>query len=160
MLIKPKVLPCGCCNFISVDRTQWQVSVWSDNIKQTRKRSGICLFDPKLQKILIVQNCFNKYGVPKGKQNITDICLKQTAQRETFEEVGIHIPLNKLNKSLIIDYNFTLYLYECDSTIVTPKLSFSDATGAGWIKISCLSQIPLNMGTKKLLSNIDRFLNK
>lgn len=74
------------------------LEVGFDNVENARKAAVMMLFYPKngiTHLVLILRNTYpgvhsSQIAFPGGKVEEVDLDLKQTALRETFEEIGIH----------------------------------------------------------------------
>lgn len=109
------------------------------------KKAGIFIFDPKTDKVLLVQSRGHLWGPPKGTANIGEH-FKLCAVRETEEETGIKINPEKLNRYVKIN-NKAVYYYlemdECEINIQN-KIKDNDANGITWIKLNCLEKSIMN----------------
>ena len=127
----------GCCMLQHIPYTSKRYITGT----KFRLKAGIFLFDPLLNKILMVQSRGNLWGLPKGtkKQNETD---KECAIREVKEETGLMIELRddieiRIKNKAIYYYKF---IKECPVNIQT-DIKNNDANGVGWIKVSCLCDL-------------------
>jgi 8-oxo-dGTP pyrophosphatase MutT (NUDIX family) len=106
------------------------------------KKAGVFIYDPKKNKVLIIQSKGNLWGVPKGskKYKETDI---DCAIREVKEETGLNISESDFLKSLIIKNSSTYFYIEKDECDVDIQVNVdandaNDANSIGWINIDCL----------------------
>ena len=102
-----------------------------------RKKSGIFIYDPLKDKVLLVQSHGNLWGSPKGSLNECEKNI-EGAIREVKEETGLIIDPKFLLKKVII-MNATYYYTELVSEEIEVQSSEdNDANGITWIKIKCL----------------------
>lgn len=133
--------PRGCCSFYKI-YSKWKErsdckSWYSERGK--RVRAGVVMYCTSTQKVLIVQNYNYFFGFPKGGVE-TDENLVDCACRELEEETGIRISPSELKGDcLMLDETAYYYIMFVDKEYeVRINTSGTDATGAGWIKLSCL----------------------
>lgn len=147
-----------CCR-LQIDKyVQPQINTYY----RKRKKAGVFIFDPKTDKILLVQSRGNLWGPPKGgiNQNETE---RNCAVREVKEETGLDIDMDNFTKAIKIK-NKAIYFYleqsECDVNI--QRYLGNDANGIGWIKIECLHNL-LDKGEISLSKHcfivLKKFLN-
>lgn len=115
----------------------------SGKIKFRNKKAGAFIYDPKKNKVLLVQSRGLYWGPPKGtiEENETII---DCAIREVKEETGI-----ELNETLLKNFSkikkATYYYIEMDETDVHIQENkhgeINDANGITWIKLDCLKQM-------------------
>ena len=120
-------------------------------IKPTRnyRKAGVFMYDPKEDRVLLVQSRGHLFGPPKGSLNIgeTDI---ECAIREVKEETGIDIKSDKFLKTILIKNRAVYYYMEietCDIKVqnyILPGDSDNDANGITWIKMTCLENAIIN----------------
>jgi 8-oxo-dGTP pyrophosphatase MutT (NUDIX family) len=134
--------------------------------KQSQNKAGIFFYDPKTERILLVQSRGFKWGSPKGSIELEDHNdIQACAIREVLEETGIEISKECLNgkQKCVIDRT-TYYFVECDEMPISVQNSIenNDANGITWINIKCLrdmigdNKMQINYHCKRLLK---RFLN-
>lgn len=139
----------GCCN-LYINKSFKEVWISEEEWFKTHKRptlnkikkAGTFIFDPKSEKILIVQSRGKFWGSPKGSID-DDESIKHCAVRETMEETGIIIQENILNKFSCIKGKciyYDLEVSEFNPSIQT-GIKDNDASGIGWIKINCLKNL-------------------
>lgn len=130
---------------------------------EKKYKAGIFIYDPKENKILLVQSRGNLWGPPKGtlKEGETD---RECAIREVIEETGLTIGEDVLGVCTKIHANAMYFYVEknvCDVE-VQDHLVDNDANGITWIKPKCLldainnEKMSINYHCKILLQ---RFLN-
>lgn len=157
--------PQKCC--------QIKIKPYVDDISIYKKyfptnKSGIFIYDPKSNKILLVQSNGNMWGIPKGtiKDDETSICC---AIREVHEETGLVFDIKDISNSTIL-YNNCKYFYtekdSCD-VFVQNNPNNNDANGISWIKIDCLKKfitngnIEINSHTRLLIKKfLDIYIPK
>ena len=135
--------PDGCCTIKIIPYTREKDP--SKKVLRRRRKAGVFIYDPKTEKVLLVQSRGNFWGPPKGTMQYGEsdrIC----AIREVKEETGLTISDDDFTRALKI-YNRAIYYYmempECDVTVQT-GVSKNDANGIGWIKTSCLEKFIVN----------------
>lgn len=124
--------------------------------KGPRIRAGVCMYNPKEDKLLIVQ-VYNEFiGLPKGGQEENET-LPQTALRELEEETGIK--LEKLEEDKKVKFYNTCTYYMVDTDVCLPihlkDFENNDVSGVGWVHRSCISKIP-----GKLTSHLEKILKR
>ena len=132
--------------------------------KKTAKKAGIFIYDPNNQMVLLVQSRGCLWGLPKGSFNNNENKY-QCAIRETFEETGLIIHKNQLNKYVSVNNNLCTYFYlEMNhKPVYIQRTDGNDANGITWIRIRCLidcikqGKMKLNYHTKIAFQ---KFLNK
>ena len=107
-------------------------------IKNARK-AGVIIYDPKQNKILIVQSRGHLWGPPKGTIQRGET-QRKCAVREVFEETGININADSFTRAYNIGNNaiyFYMEMAEC-TVSVRNDIYDNDANSVGWIKFECL----------------------
>lgn len=127
--------------------------------KRDYRKAGAFIYDPRTQRILLVQSRGDKWGAPKGSMEDTDTSIHACAIREVYEETGIRLDRSQLNRMYRIDK--TVYFYiELDQQAVgfdICTMHDNDATGITWIRPQCLAelhrngQLHVNVACKKLM---------
>lgn len=111
------------------------------------KKAGVFIFDPKEDRVLLVQSRGHFFGPPKGSLNINESYI-ECAIRELKEETGININPVNLLKAVTVKNNAIYYYTEMNMynhDICIQKSYFgNDATGITWIKMDCLEKSILN----------------
>jgi len=152
----------GCCQ---IETTARSVSLF----QQPRRRgscykAGVFIYDPKEDRVLLVQSRGLFWGAPKGTVENTETFL-QCAIREVKEETGLQLLVSNLTRAIKIK-NRALYYYAelpSDKISVSNETEDNDADGITWIKVDCLQEcvesgkMVLNQHCRILLK---RFLNK
>jgi ADP-ribose pyrophosphatase YjhB (NUDIX family) len=151
-----------CSNQCCTLQIEPYIEKQKDHIRKGNcKKSGICLFDPESEKILLVMSKGNLWGIPKGSLEMDKFeSYEEGALRELEEETGIF--MNK--EELFFNTNVTpnaLYFYSemKEIEVKVQNMDNNDANGIGWIKLKCLEDlikkeiISLNYHTKIILRN-------
>ena len=112
-----------------------------------KKKAGVFFYDPDKDKVLIVQNKGNLWGIPKGTFENNENSI-QCAIREVKEETGITLTKDAFEncKKFVIDDRVTYYfinMYENEVTV--PE---NDVNGIGWVKVRCLIKLVKNNNLK------------
>lgn len=131
-------------------------------------KSGMFIYDPSSEKVLLVQSRGNLWGIPKGSL-IDGETYDQCAVREVREETGLCIPSDKFEMFTRV-YTAMYYYVEypekemCIETIHKQDgmNGVNDMNGIGWFHIECIKELSdmgilsLNKHTKIV---IQRFKN-
>jgi ADP-ribose pyrophosphatase YjhB (NUDIX family) len=157
-----KIFVCenGCC---SIQIEPYNENKSFTNKKRNKHKAGIFIYDPKEDKILLVQSRGNLWGPPKGTIQVPET-EKQCAIREVKEETGLIISLDNNDHYTRIDNKSTYYYINKDVCVVEIQrhIPDNDANGIGWVKPECLKSfikngtISLSMHCKIVLG---RFLS-
>lgn len=130
-----------------------------------RIRAGVFLYNPKEDKLLVVQ-AYNKYvGLPKGGKDKEDTSLVATALRELKEETGVELPEHLINPRRKITLYGTATYFIIETEVCYPLnimgnlLPDNDVSGAGWVHVDCLPKIGGTM-TSHLKKMLDRVLQR
>ena len=115
------------------------------------RKAGVFIFDPKEDRVLLVQSRGHLFGPPKGSLNIGEIDI-DCAVREVKEETGIDVNPNDFLRAINIKNNATYYYMEmgmCDNELYLKNQIFNgdsdnDANGITWIKMGCLENAILS----------------
>lgn len=112
--------------------------------------------------VLLVQSYHNLWGIPKGTFESEDENDPiKCALREVFEETGLQLARNQLDREYIVKYDNFFYYTTLDDTVDLPikdELPKLDITSVGWFKVKCLKNfikykvIKLNYYTKMCFS--------
>jgi ADP-ribose pyrophosphatase YjhB (NUDIX family) len=121
-----------CCKIFIKDYNNTKKSFYKNF-----KKSGAFIYDPKQNRVLLVQSRGQLFGPPKGSLNL-DEKYKDAAIREVKEETGLDIKLDE-SKSYFIKYSKFYYL-EMDTCKINVQTTIenNDANGITWIKLECL----------------------
>jgi ADP-ribose pyrophosphatase YjhB (NUDIX family) len=105
------------------------------------KKAGAFIFDPKQNRVLLVQSRGHLFGPPKGTLNINEQD-EHCAVREVKEETGLDILAKDFTKAIKIKNRAMYYYLEMDTCPINVQDTIvdNDANGITWIKISCLEQ--------------------
>ena len=104
-------------------------------------KAGIFIYDPKTNKILMVQSNGNLWGIPKGSLQQYESFLT-CAIREVYEETGLIINKTNISKAITI-YNNCKYFYtqqDYCNVNVQNNPNNNDANGIAWLNVDCLQQ--------------------
>ena len=133
------ICPNGCCKIKVKPYTTPKFSF--EKVHRRRKKAGVFIYDPKTDKVLLIQSRGNFWGPPKGTLQFGE-SERQCAIREVKEETGLNISDDDFTKAAKIR-NCSIYFYmemdECDVT-VQDHIPGNDANGIGWIKPDCLEK--------------------
>jgi len=156
----------GCCEYLLSKPCEKKIFVNrndDDPYIKRYKKSGVFVFDPNTDKILLVQSRGQYWGPPKGSLN-RDETVKEAAIREVKEETGITLVEEQLNNYTTVKGKSLYYFVKipvCSVTVQT-HIEDNDANGIGWFSTDCLSELvkrdAVNINSHcKIL--IKRFLN-
>ena len=106
---------------------------------ENKKKAGVFIYDPKTNKILIVQSRGNLWGSPKGTIEYGESEV-QCAIREVIEETGITLTEKNLSRSFIVCNVATYFYIEMNECFVEINGPQNDATGISWINPECLKK--------------------
>ena len=128
------------------------------------RKAGVFIYDPKEEKVLLVQSRGHLWGPPKGSLNIGEKD-RQCAVREVKEETGLSISCDDFTIATKIRNRAIYYYLEMDTCDIKIQdgMEDNDANGITWIKVSCLEDaivdgnIVLNQYAKIIFW---KFLNK
>jgi ADP-ribose pyrophosphatase YjhB (NUDIX family) len=116
---------------------------WNTIKNNKISKAGTFIFDKKTNKLLIIHVKGGFWGCPKGTIEKGET-IKNCAVRETYEETGIRIYENLLNKSNKIK-NCIYYDIEMEQSktklVINSNDTANDTNGIGWIKIKCLEKL-------------------
>lgn len=159
-----KKCPQGCCDIKLKDYIPC-FKVYDYKTKLKKLKAGVFFYDPKLDKILLVQSRGEKWGPPKGTIEEKET-IEECAIREVFEETGLSVTKDQLDKCIKYRIDRATYFYiEQDSTDPNSESYISnivdnDASGVTWVNTKCLMDMfylhgfDLNSHCKKLLQKI------
>jgi 8-oxo-dGTP pyrophosphatase MutT (NUDIX family) len=103
------------------------------------RKAGVFIYDPKEDRVLLVQSRGHLWGPPKGTLNVGEQ-EKQCAIREVKEETGLDISSEDFTKYVKIKNRAIYYYMEMDmcDIYIQDTIKDNDANGITWIKIDCL----------------------
>ena len=103
------------------------------------RKAGVFIYDPKEDRVLLVQSRGHLWGPPKGTLNIGEQ-ERHCAVREVNEETGLDISSDNFTKAVKIRNRAIYYYLEMDTCDLTVQDSITDndANGITWIKMQCL----------------------
>ena len=128
----------GCCS-IEMDLSEFQKK--KVLLRKRYRKAGVFIYDPKEDRVLLVQSRGQLWGPPKGTiefgENET-----QCAIREVKEETGLDVTPSDFTKAIKIK-NRAIYFYvEMDSRLasvyIDKTIPDNDVNGITWIKLDCL----------------------
>lgn len=152
----------GCCTLYT---TEYTLNKTVFDYNERRLKSGVFIYDPGTDSVLIVQSKGNLWGAPKGTMNKSDKSFVECAIREVHEETGLIIKPENLTRHTMIRQNVVYFYTEMSlcSVSVQNQVPDNDANGIGWIKTECLNDC-VKDGTIDLNHHFCviflRFLNK
>ena len=111
------------------------------SVNHNREKSGVFIYDPKENKVLLVQSRGNFWGPPKGSIKYGET-VEMCAIREVKEETGLVIKIDEFTQKTNIRNRATCFYLEKDICQVDIQTDFkeNDATSIGWIKPECLNE--------------------
>jgi ADP-ribose pyrophosphatase YjhB (NUDIX family) len=131
--------PKGCCT-VKIRHYTKQKNPF-DKIIRKRRKAGAFIYDPKTDKVLLIQSRGHLWGPPKGTLKYAET-ERKCAIREVKEETGLSISDGDFKNYTTIK-NRAIYFYvekgECDVKVQSSIID-NDANGIGWIKIACLQE--------------------
>lgn len=109
------------------------------------KKAGVLIYDPKTDRILLVQSRGNLWGPPKGTMKKAETFM-DCAIREVKEETGLSIKLTDKTMKVNVKNRAIYYYVEMDYRDINVQSQHddNDANGITWIKLSCLKDIIYN----------------
>ena len=129
--------PKKCCK---INIHPYEIKILNKNIKRKNKRkAGVFIYDPKTNKVLLVQSRGNLWGPPKGTINYGET-ERECAIRELEEETNIVLSADSFTKAYNIHYKAYYFYTEkdtCDVSFQTDVID-NDVNAVGWIKPECL----------------------
>ena len=147
----------GCCN-IQIKPYKYKKFFYSSN----KHKAGIFIYDKNKNKILLVQSRGQFWGIPKGTMQDSE-SIVDCAIREVYEETGLSISKDHINKSITILNRSTYFYFEMDECSITVQDSIidNDANGIGWFNIDCLKKLVISGNislNKHCIIALERFL--
>jgi 8-oxo-dGTP pyrophosphatase MutT (NUDIX family) len=103
------------------------------------RKAGVFIYDPKEDRVLLVQSRGHLFGPPKGSLNIGEKEL-DCAVREVKEETGLDISADDFTREVRIKDRAVYYYLEMDTCDIDVQedMEDNDANGITWIKLDCL----------------------
>lgn len=103
------------------------------------KKAGVFIYDPKKDKVLLVQSRGHLWGPPKGTRNVGEL-VHNCAIREVKEETGLNISSEDFTKSVNVRKRAIYFYLEMDAQDLDVQNSIddNDANGITWMKVKCL----------------------
>lgn len=139
-----RTYPCekGCCSI--------KVKIYNQSpVHRPRRgncrKAGVFIYDPKEDRVLLVQSRGQLWGPPKGtlevELNETSV---QCAIREVKEETGLDVVGENFSRATKIKNRAMYYYVERDTCDVEVQhhedCKDNDANGITWIKVQCLEE--------------------
>ena len=145
-----------CCQ---VEVYPYDIKIIKRNKIKKKRKAGVFVYDPKSDKVLLVQSRGNLWGPPKGtiKYGETE---RECAIRELEEETSIVLSPDQFTKAYNIHYKAYYFYSEMDLCEVKAKehVYDNDVNAVGWIKPKCLQEF-IESG-KIIISNHCKILFK
>ena len=140
---------CGRCNFVITEYIGKNNKYIHNNV--VKKKAGMIIYNPTLNKILIVQSRGNLWGFPKGSFNEGedfDMC----ALRELKEETGICLCKEVLDVCEMYNVNENVRYYFMKTNVDYGDVTLqydkfcddNDVNGICWINLECLKELYYN----------------
>ena len=163
---------CLCCPIYTTPYTHKEEIY--DNNKPKKNKAGICFYNTKTRKILVIQSRGNLWGLPKGSMENKDIpenlnisvATKNCALREVLEETGIRVDYNHLLRKFVINKTTYFLIDLCEysqymkcieeinnKTLNSLQSEVNDSTGISFMSLDCLNNHYqcLNSNCKRIL---------
>lgn len=124
----------GCCH-VKIKKYNPRPRYFNRNYR----KAGVFIYDPKENRVLLVQSSGHLWGPPKGTLNIGEQ-ERHCAIREVKEETGLDISYDDFTKAVKIRNRAIYYYLEMDTCDINVQehIENNDANGITWIKINCL----------------------
>ena len=132
--------PRGCCTLKIASYTD----VPSEDFNETQyysRKAGVVLYDPRQEKVLLVQSRGHLWGPPKGTLKCGET-HRTCAVREVEEETGIRVEIDSFMKAINLANRATYFYTEVEESDVEVQTQIvdNDANGVGWISLRCLGE--------------------
>lgn len=133
------ICPDGCCTLKVMPYNFSKNSC--KNIRDCYRKAGVFIYDPKKDKVLLIQSRGHLWGSPKGTIQYGET-ERQCAIREVKEETGLEISDTEFKKAVKINNNVIYFYIERDECKVEVQdhIKDNDANGIGWIKPDCIEK--------------------
>lgn len=149
----------GCCSIVLSEYTP----AYERYRNKPKNKSGVFIYDPIEDRVLLVQSRANLWGIPKGSIEEGETTL-ECALREVREETGLKLEEEALITATRIRNRALYYYTEMPACKVNIQREIgNDVNGIGWVRLECLKdyvrdgEIMLNKHCKILLK---RFLGR
>jgi 8-oxo-dGTP pyrophosphatase MutT (NUDIX family) len=149
-----------CCSIkVDMSASQQPTGLTTCLIRRNYKKAGVFVFDPKEERVLLVQSRGQLWGCPKGSLEL-DESDTECAIREVKEETGLDIDPSNFTRATRIRNRAVYFYLEMDMKPVEIQRDVvnNDITGLTWIKLECLKEcilaghIVLNQHCKMVFS--------
>ena len=131
----------GCCS-VKIDMSMRDPK---GPLRRNYRKAGVFIYDPKENRVLLVQSRGQLWGPPKGTLELGEN-ETECAVREVKEETGLDIIPSNFSRATKIK-NRAMYFYlemnMCPVSI-QKDIDDNDANGITWIKIDCLRECVYN----------------
>lgn len=128
-----------CC-LIKINPYKENTTHYSYLKSNTNKKAGVFIYDPKEQRVLLVQSRGQYWGPAKGTLENGEN-NKDCAIREVKEETGIDIVGEQFIKATKIKNKSIYYYVEMNiENVDVQDTNGNDANGITWIKLDCLKK--------------------
>ena len=109
---------------------------------RNHRKAGVFIYDPKEDRVLLVQSRGHLWGPPKGTLNLGEQD-RYCAVREVKEETGLDVSFDDFTRAVKIRNRAVYYYLEMDTPPnsyinVQDTIDDNDANGITWIKMKCL----------------------
>lgn len=128
----------GCC---SIRIHEYYTIETTRQHYRNNKKAGVFIYDPKKNRVLLVQSRGKFWGPPKGTiefgENEIDCAI-----REVMEETGLYVNPTKFSRATAIKNKAVYFYLEMDTIPVNIQTNIddNDANGITWIKLDCLQE--------------------
>ena len=124
-------------------------------VEKKDERCGCILRHKTSSEVLTVLNdASGKWGFPKGKRERRDTSRVAAAQRETKEEVGIHVDEKQIEQGQCLSYKRHHYFLVDVDTKLEPKIDGREIRAAKWQSLTDLAKLPMSTITVRILQTL------
>ena len=132
----------GCC---SIKVNMYRRHSHTGLMRRNYKKAGVFIYDPKEDRVLLVQSKGHLWGPPKGTLELGEN-ETECAIREVHEETGLNVEPSNFSRATKIK-NRALYFYlemDMHPVAVQDDIKDNDVNGLTWIKPDCLKECIYN----------------